>query len=216
MAGEPSTLSAALAMFQRNLPTIRKSETAEVQTKTGGKYKYSYADLAAVSQAVLPQLGAVGLSWVTRPTVNEAGKLVLAYSLRHVSGGECIEGEYPLSGGTPQEIGSAITYARRYCLCSVTGVAPEQDDDDAAAASRRQDDWEAAVPAPTASQAANFSDLSAAIRKAPGPDALRLLGDGVKKAAHDGNITKFQYEQLARKASARLAELAPPEGGETT
>lgn len=30
----------------------------------------------------------------------------------------------------PQEIGSALTYARRYALCSVVGIAPAEDDDD--------------------------------------------------------------------------------------
>ena len=32
--------------------------------------------------------------------------------------------------GSPQDIGKAITYARRYALCAVTGLAPGGDDDD--------------------------------------------------------------------------------------
>ena len=80
-----------------------------------------------VSQVIVPMLGAAGLAWITKPT--SSGDLALAYRLLHTSGGS-EEGLYPLpSTGSPQEIGSAITYARRYTLCSVTGVAPEQDDE---------------------------------------------------------------------------------------
>lgn len=132
---EKSALTEALAAVQQHLPTVGKSETATVRSDKGN-YSYSYADLAAVSEAILPLLAKHGLAWVCRPTIRD-GSFVLAYELRH-EGGESITGEYPLTGGTPQQIGSAITYARRYCLCSVTGVAPKSDDDDAQAASVRQ------------------------------------------------------------------------------
>jgi ERF superfamily len=62
---------------------------------------------------------------------------VLAYSLVHASG-EREDGIYPLTGGAPQEQGSAITYARRYCLCAVTGVAADADDDGQAAQTAHQ------------------------------------------------------------------------------
>ena len=131
------SLAAALALVQSKLPPIGKSKTATVATKSGGSYSYDYADLAQVSQVIVPMLGAAGLAWITKPTLLPDGKLALAYRLLHTSG-ESEEGLYPLpSTGSPQEIGSAITYARRYTLCSVTGVAPEQDDDDGAAASRQ-------------------------------------------------------------------------------
>ncbi len=129
----PVSLTAALAAVQAELPDVAKSRTADVKTKGGVEYSYDYADLAAVSRVILPMLGRVGLAWTTRPTLVE-NRLVLVYELRHVSG-ELIEGVYPLpTSSSPQEVGSAMTYARRYTLCCVTGVAPEQDDDDGAAA----------------------------------------------------------------------------------
>jgi hypothetical protein len=131
---EMATLAAALAELQAQLPRIGKDKTAKVRTKTGGDYSYDYANLATVSRAVMPLLSGLGLCFTARPTLRDDGKFVLAYSLMHVSG-DREDGAYPLPGsGTPQEIGSAITYARRYCLCAVTGVAPDEDDDDAAAA----------------------------------------------------------------------------------
>jgi len=63
---------------------------------------------------------------------------VLRSSLVHVAGHREVS-EYPLpdvSRSTPQEIGGAMTYGRRYSLCCLTGVTPGGDDDDAASASR--------------------------------------------------------------------------------
>jgi hypothetical protein len=128
---ESDSLAAALARVQSKLPAIKKSETATVRSDKGS-YSCSYADLAAVSAAVMPLLGAEGLSFLARPTVID-GDFVLAYSLLHTSG-DREDGVYPLpTGGTPQQIGSAISY----CLCAVVGVAAEQDDDDGRAATER-------------------------------------------------------------------------------
>lgn len=129
---EPSELTKALAAFQAALPHIAKGNTAEVPTKNGGKYKYDYADLTDVSEVILPLLAQHGMAWTALPTYSEFG-FALHYELRHESG-EKVEGYYPLPSASPQEIGSAVTYARRYALCAATGVAPGGDDDDAAKA----------------------------------------------------------------------------------
>ncbi len=131
-----SELHAALARLQAGLPRIGKDAAAVVQTKTGGTYGYRYADLASVTRVLMPLLAAQGLSFTAAPTLQETGTFVLWWALRHEAGG-AIEGTYPLpdpARTTPQQIGSAITYARRYCLLAVTGCAPDDDDDDAQAA----------------------------------------------------------------------------------
>lgn len=134
--GTPA-LNAALAAVQRSLPHIDKGKTAEVPTKAGGKYTYTYADLADVSAAVLPLLGANGLAFTSWPTLS-GNRFVLKYELLHESG-QSKGGEYPLPiDAGAQALGSAITYARRYCLCAVTGIAPDDDDDAAAAVGQRQ------------------------------------------------------------------------------
>lgn len=210
MTEKPKNLAEALAAFQAKLPQVAKGETAVVPTKTGGSYKYSYADLADVSKVVLPLLGPLGLSWVTRPTLTEGGKFVLAYELLHASG-ESRTGEYPLQLGTPQEMGSAITYARRYALLSVTGVAPEQDDDDGASASRPQrDDWEAAKPA-NDEQVALFESLMQRINTANELDEIPPIGRDAATAKAQGRITPAQYNALDLKAGKRIAELKAEE-----
>jgi hypothetical protein len=131
---EPQTgsgLAEALAKVQANLPTIEMSKTATVTMKAGGTYSYKYADLADAVEKTYPLLAEHGLSFSASPTLNTSGRFVLAYALLHKSGEER-SGEYPLpdpASARPQDIGSAITYARRYSFCAVTGLVTEEDDD---------------------------------------------------------------------------------------
>lgn len=220
---EPSTLAAALASVQAKLPVIAKSETAEVEgtTKAGRpfKYKYSYADLAAVSKAVLPLLGENGLSWLTKPTLNGDGKFVLAYKLMHASG-EHEDGEYPLPAqGTPQDIGSAISYARRYALCSVTGVAPEADDDDGAAASRRRYDEpaqaEPELELATREQLANYHTLRSQIGGTLVDDRLRELWQLVGTEFKNDALTATHANELRALISEQRTKPESTEPGLT-
>lgn len=133
------TLAAALAAFQAELPKLSKDQSAKVtgESQSGAKisYTYGYADLAQVTETVSPILGKHGLSFTSVPTMTEHGFL-LAYSLLHESG-EKIDGQWPLPDPTrtkPQQVGSAITYGRRYAFMAVTNTFPGGEDDDGAAA----------------------------------------------------------------------------------
>jgi hypothetical protein len=120
------SLAAALAELQADLPHVAKDADAQY-----GKY----ADLAVVTKALFPKLAAHGFSFNARPTLHPEFGFVLAYQLLHETGER--SGFYPLPDPAkyqPQHLGSAITYARRYCLCAVTGCAPDKDDDDGQAA----------------------------------------------------------------------------------
>lgn len=125
-------LAKALAAFQKELPKVGKDKTAVVKHQGGGQHSYTYADLATVTAAVIPLLNTHGLSFITSPRIVEGGGYELVGRLIHVSG-EQIEGALPIYGRQPQEIGSAITYARRYLLGCMTGVVTEDDDDGKAA-----------------------------------------------------------------------------------
>jgi hypothetical protein len=129
----PGSLAEALITLQANLPHITKDSTGQA-----GNRETKYANLSTITDAVLPRLAELGLYWICRPTMNE-DRFVLAYSLRHASG-EFITGEYPLPTGNPQTQGGSITYARRYALCAVLGLAPAEDDDDANRASQEARD----------------------------------------------------------------------------
>jgi hypothetical protein len=122
-----SELAKALAAFHTDLPKVGKGSTNPA-------FKSKYADLADIVSVVLPALAKQGLAWFTTPNVSDDG-FVLSYELRHASG-ESITGTWPLPDpekATPQQMGSAVTYAKRYTLSAVTGIAPDEDDDGNAA-----------------------------------------------------------------------------------
>lgn len=132
---QAATLADALVRVQARLPHVGKDKTAQVRSEKGS-YSYSYADLADIARVLMPLLAAEGLAWTCRPTL-DGDRFALRYSLLHVSG-EREDGAYPLPDpvrSTPQQIGSAITYGRRYCLTAVTGLVVGGEDDDGQAAS---------------------------------------------------------------------------------
>jgi hypothetical protein len=140
-------LAAALAAVQTHAVTVQATETATVRGKTKDgrdySYDYSYADLADVNEAILPKLGENGLAFIAW-TQHTAQGFALVYQLVHESG-EWIGGEWLLPKGDAQTVGSEITYARRYCLSALTGVAAKgtggapADDDGRLAAARYSD-----------------------------------------------------------------------------
>lgn len=96
-------------------------------------FKSKYADLAAVWDVVREPLAANGLSVIQLPSADGA-KVTLVTMLLH-SSGQWIKSRLTMlaAQNTPQGLGSCITYARRYALSSVLGVAAEIDDDGNAA-----------------------------------------------------------------------------------
>lgn len=130
MTDTTGALAAALAKVQAELPTLERDRTVEVQQKNGGAYSYSYVTLGNLTEKVLPLLSKHGLAFTAFPAASTGdGKMCLRYHLLHTSG-EQLTGEFPMSGeGGIQIIGGRITYARRYCLAAVIGVAADEDDE---------------------------------------------------------------------------------------
>jgi hypothetical protein len=99
-----------------------------VMNRTNPHFKSRYADLGSILDAVRPALSANGLS-VTQPIQITEHGLVLATILMHRSG-QYIRAEYPLpSTPNQQQMGSALTYARRYSLAAIVSNAFDEDDD---------------------------------------------------------------------------------------
>lgn len=127
-----ANLAAALAAFQAEMPVVNKGKTATIPNKNGGRgYSYSYADLADVTRQVAPLLAKHGLAFTAHPRAVDGGMYELAATLMHdgTDPDDFITGSLPLFGRTNQEIGSAITYARRYLLGCLTGVVTDDDED---------------------------------------------------------------------------------------
>lgn len=116
----------ALAGAQAEIKPPERNKTVQVRTKAGGKYSFTYADLAQVIEACRVPLTKHGL-WVTQPTFGSR----LVTTLYH-SSGQWISTEVDLvlpENYTNQEYGSALTYMRRYQWITLLGMAADTDDD---------------------------------------------------------------------------------------
>ena len=121
-----SELVKALAKAQEAFPAIAKDKEVHA-----GSRRYCYAELSTVIDAVKPVLLKNGI--VLTHGMESNGHSALTCRLSHTSG-EWMESTYPLpQTANSQEMGSAITYGRRYTLCAMLGIATEDDDDGAAA-----------------------------------------------------------------------------------
>ena len=119
-------IAAALAAAQAQMGKALKSAS-------NPHFKSKYADLASVVDAAMPALNANGIAVVQPMAETDLGRSVVTKFI-HESG-EVLECSIPLIVGKNdmQGLGSAITYARRYGLMALAGIAPEDDDGNAAA-----------------------------------------------------------------------------------
>lgn len=124
----------ALAAFQADLPPINKSQTAKIASPRG-TFTYRYADLGDIMRAIGPRLAACGLA-VTFDTTERGETLDVTCHVHHVAG-HSFAAHFPvpidrttrMNGA--QQVGSALTYGRRYALTAALGIVTADDDDDA-------------------------------------------------------------------------------------
>jgi hypothetical protein len=113
--------------------------TGAIKDTQNPHYKSFFADLASVMDAIRTPFAESGLSYTQTTRITENGGVVLVTTVMHHSG-QWLAGEYPVIPikNDPQGLGSAMTYARRYTLSAVAGVA-QVDDDGEAAMGRNKD-----------------------------------------------------------------------------
>lgn len=187
---EHQTLAEALAAFQAEVPKMTKDETAKVKSEKAN-YTYGYAGLDQFVEIVEPVLGKHGLA-VTGVTTFRDGRFMAEVSLVHESGEEKTA-HWPLPDPLrvgPQDVGSALTYARRYLGWMLTGTFPGGVDDDGQKAQQSaRDSWDSARPrqerpvsAPPAQNAPSAQPTDADVLKWISP--LPLPSTPVEKAIH--------------------------------
>lgn len=137
-------LAAALSKAQKDFEAAERGHIAKVETRKGGSYSFNYADLASYLDVCREPLGSNGLSFIQEP-IRKGNEVTVTTLLLH-SSGQWIESEpliMTITGQgedsiiTPQAVGSAITYARRYSLSAMIGMASEVDDDGNTASGNR-------------------------------------------------------------------------------
>jgi ERF superfamily protein len=126
----------AMAKFQEDCPQIIKNKMAKIPTRGGGTFEYRYASLDSIVAAVQPVMAPLGLTISWRTPRIERDHVVAACVISHQLGHTESSGEVTMpivqgEGGAtpPQRVGIALTYAKRYALLGILGLAPEDDDD---------------------------------------------------------------------------------------
>jgi hypothetical protein len=150
-----AALAAALAKAQSELVNPEKSLTAVIRTgRPGeGERSFRYAPLSSGLDIVRKTLGQHEIATV-QTTAIEAGVVNLTTMLAHASG-EWIASDWPVcpvaETANPQRMGAALTYARRYALFTLVGIAGEDD----------LDAPDLCIPPPTAPVGADVSSRAA-------------------------------------------------------
>lgn len=114
------------------IATVQGAWADPERTRKGHNNKY--ADLSDILGPLRPMLSEAGLI-LTQPTIRDESNLVVKTIIQHVNGAS-IECEYPACGisGNHQQMGAAITYARRYSLSTLMGISSTDDTDGEGAA----------------------------------------------------------------------------------
>ena len=128
-----ATLAAALAKAQIELVNPEKSLVATIRVERPGRGEqtFRYAPLSSGLDIVRKILGQHEIATVQTTSIDPvAGTVNLTTVLAHASG-EWIASDWPVCGiaetATPHRMGAALTYARRYALFTLVGIAGEDD-----------------------------------------------------------------------------------------
>jgi len=128
-----AALASALAKAQAELINPEKSLTAIIRTgRPGeGERSFRYAPLASGLDIVRKTLGQHEIATIQSTAIDtDAGVVNLTTMLAHASG-EWIASDWPVcpvaETANPQRMGAALTYARRYALFTLVGIAGEDD-----------------------------------------------------------------------------------------
>jgi hypothetical protein len=128
-----AALASALAKAQAELINPEKSLTATIRTgwPGEGERSFRYAPLSSGLDIVRKTLGQHEIATLQTTAIDHiAGMVNLTTTLAHASG-EWIASDWPVcpiaETANPQRMGAALTYARRYALFTLVGIAGEDD-----------------------------------------------------------------------------------------
>jgi len=128
-----AALASALAKAQAELINPEKSLTATIRTGRPGdsERSFRYAPLSSGLDIVRKTLGQHEIATLQITAIDQtAGMVNLTTTLAHASG-EWIASDWPVCAiaeiANPQRMGAALTYARRYALFTLVGIAGEDD-----------------------------------------------------------------------------------------
>ena len=126
-----ASLAAALAKAQAELVNPEKSLVATIRGEGNRERSFRYAPLSSGLEIVRKTLSRHEIAAVQTTAIDQAsGTVNLTTVLAHASG-EWIASDWPVCAvadtATPRRMGAALTYARRYALFTLVGIAGEDD-----------------------------------------------------------------------------------------
>lgn len=126
-----NNLSNKFMRVLNEVPNFVTDETAQA-----GKKTYKYLNLATILKTIKPVFEEHGLAFSQRVTFDNTGEarqvIGTVETIIFDDEEQMVACSYPFFvTGDPQQVGSAITYARRYSLYAVLGIFPDKDDDGA-------------------------------------------------------------------------------------
>ena len=126
-------IASALAKAQAELTNPEKALVATIRASNPREkdQTFRYAALSSGLDIVRKTLGGHEIATVQTTAIDgEAGLIRLTTTLAH-SSGEWLSSEWPVCAisetATPRRMGAALTYARRYALFTLVGIAGEDD-----------------------------------------------------------------------------------------
>jgi len=183
-----ANLAAALAKAQAELVNPEKSLTATLRVKAGAKgggaseRSFRYAPLSSGLDIVRKTLGQHEIATVQTTAIDQTAGLVNLTTVLAHSSGEWIASDWPVCAvadtATPHRMGAALTYARRYALFTLVGIAGEDDVDAPDLPSPRQP-------------------------RTLGADQPRANGDGRSNGGHDWKGSAVRPDRRAQVSVAR-------------
>jgi hypothetical protein len=134
MTKQESKITASHKSLALALAAAQMEMGKALKQSSNPHFRSKYADLGNVMDACLEPLNKHGIAVIQPTGEGDHGRYVKTV-LIHGESGETLECEVPLIIGKNdmQGYGSAVTYARRYGLMAMAGIAPEDDDGNAAA-----------------------------------------------------------------------------------
>jgi hypothetical protein len=200
-----AALASALAKAQAELVNPEKSLTAIIRNgRVGeGERTFRYAPLASGLDIVRKTLGQHEIATVQTTAIdNERGIVSLTTMLAHASG-EWIASDWPVCPvadmASPQRMGAALTYARRYALFTLVGIAGEDDLD---APDLQGIDAGSPGPRSAAGRADRAHD------RQPAPQLPRSPSNGPARTAAKANVVVLAADQSAALRDRLLSEVA--------
>lgn len=179
--------------FYKAIANLQNDITKITKNTDNPYYKSKYSDLSAIYDEIKPKIKEHGFLLLQRVVGN-----VLKSELIHIESGKKVESEMDLLTAKPdmQQLGSAITYARRYSILSILNIETEDDDGNVAAGKTKSFD-----------ELETYEDFDDAIKSCKSEKQISALW---YKWREKFTETSDEYKKLQKTSGDMKTKLANP------